>query len=106
MWYLVLSRPTGEKDGRPHLDQHLAYQHKQHSAGNILFSGPTPDRTVGIIVIKAGSRQEAEAIADEDPFHAEGVRKYEMLEWEIHQVLGAGPFSMAAQAALSADHPH
>ena len=66
--------------------------------------GPTPDRTVGIIVIKAGSRQEAKAIADEDPFHSEGVRKYEMLEWEIHQVLGAGPFSIAVQAALASNH--
>ena len=106
MWYLVLSRPSGPMaESRPHLEDHLAFQYRNHSAGNILFSGPTPDLSVGIYVIRADSRQAAEAIADADPFHSRGVRSYEMLDWEVHQVLGSGPFSAAAFAPLIGDHP-
>ena len=48
---------------------------------------------------------EAEAVADADPFHAHDIRKYEMREWEVHQILGAGPFSVAAIAPMMGDDP-
>ena len=106
MWYLVLSRwAVPMSEGGAYLDQHLQFQYENHQAGNILFSGPTPDLSVGIFVIRAASRKEAEAIADADPFHVHGIRTYEMLDWEVHQVLGAGPFSAQAFGPLISDHP-
>ena len=106
MWYLVLSRWSAPvEEGLPYLDDHLAFQYRNHQAGIILFSGPTTDLTVGIYVIRAASKQEAEAVADADPFHSHNVRKYEMLEWEVHQILGAGPFSAAAFAPMIGDDP-
>ncbi len=92
-------------EGGAYLDQHLQFQYENHQAGNILFSGPTPDLSVGIFVIRVASRKEAEAIADADPFYANGVRTYEMLDWEVHQIMGAGPFSGPAFAPLISDHP-
>ena len=75
------------------LDQHLVWMQQQHEAGRILFSGPTPDRSRGIYVIRAGSREEAERIAASDPFTAAGCTTFELIEWEVHQVLGVGPFT-------------
>ena len=60
---------------------------------------------MGIFVIKAASRKEAEAIADADPFHANGVRTYEMLDWDVHQIMGAGAFSRQAFGSVASDHP-
>ncbi|MFQ5879853.1 MAG: YciI family protein [Dehalococcoidia bacterium] len=106
MWYLVLSRWTVPiEQGAAYINDHLEFQYRNHQAGNILFSGPTPDLSVGIYVIRASSLDEAKRTADADPFHAQGVRQYEMLEWEVHQILGAGPFSAEAFGPLIKDHP-
>ena len=97
MWYLVLRR-----DVRPRaewalgLDDRLRWMRAQHAAGAILFSGPSRDRRYGIYVVRAGSLAEAEAVARGDPFTAAGYTAFEIIEWEVHQVLGAGPFTAAA----------
>jgi hypothetical protein len=46
-------------------------------------------------VIKAASRAEAEQIAASDPYTAAGFCEYDLYEWDVHQVMGAGPFSAA-----------
>lgn len=74
---------------------------QQHLAGNILMSGPTPDRSMGLYLLRAGSRSEAEVIAASDPFTAAGFCTFDLIEWEIHQILGVGPFTAAAQQAMA-----
>jgi len=94
MWYLTLRRNAKPRDQfTVTLDQHLVWMKQQHEAGRILFSGPTPDRSIGIYVIRAGSREEAERIAAGDPYTAAGCTTFELIEWEVHQVLGVGPFT-------------
>jgi uncharacterized protein YciI len=82
------------------LDEHLSWMRQQHLAASIVLSGPTPDRSVGIYLIRTGSRSEAEAIAGSDPFTAAGHCTFELIELEVHQVLGVGPFTAAAHHAL------
>ena len=53
---------------------------------------------MGIYVIRAASREDAQSVADSDPFHALAFRNYELLDWEVHQVMGAGPFSSGEMA--------
>ncbi len=99
MWYLVMSRPVVDREKLgASLDDHLSWMRSQHSSSNVLFSGPTADHSMGIYVVTAPSRADALAIPDSDPFHALGLRNYEMLDWEVHQVLGAGPFSTREMA--------
>jgi uncharacterized protein YciI len=100
MWYLVLRRPTKPRDQwTVTLDQHLIWMKQQHHAGKILFSGPTTDRTYGVYVIRADSKQEAEQIAASDPYTAAGFCAFELLEWEVHQIMGVGPFTSAEMRA-------
>jgi len=96
MWYLVLRRAVKPREEwTVSLDQHLAWMKQQHEAGKILFSGPTTDRKYGIYIIRAGSKEEADKIAAGDPYTAAGFCAYELLEWEVHQIMGAGSFSAA-----------
>ena len=96
MWYLILRRAVKPREEwTVSLDQHLVWMKQQHEAGKILFSGPTPDRKLGIYVIRAGSREEAERIAGGDPYTEAGFCAFDLIEWEIHQVMGIGAFTAA-----------
>ena len=46
-------------------------------------------------MIRAGSKDEAEKLAAGDPYTAAGFTSFELLEWEVHQILGAGNFTAA-----------
>ena len=94
MWYLMLSHtdlpPVSAKVAKEALTNHFAFLKRQHPAGKILFSGPTPGRSLGISVIKAGSRNEAVTVVAEDPMHTYNVRCAEVIGWEAHQIVGTG----------------
>jgi uncharacterized protein YciI len=94
MWYLILRRPVKPREQwNVTLDEHLAWMKRQHEAGTILFSGPSSDRKYGIYVIRTNSKAEAETLAASDPYTAAGLTAFEVLEWEVHQIMGAGPFT-------------
>ncbi len=96
MWYLIMRQAVKPRaEWSVSLDQHLVWMKQQHESGNVLFSGPTPDRKFGIYVIRAASRQEAEKIAGADPYTAAGLCTYDLYEWEVHQIMGAGAFTAA-----------
>jgi caffeoyl-CoA O-methyltransferase len=96
MWYLIIRRDVQPRDQwTATLDGHLAWMREQHLAGRVLFSGPTADIRTGIYVVHAPSRTEAERIAASDPFTAAGHCTFDLYEWDVRQVLGAGPFSTA-----------
>ncbi len=97
MWYIALRRAVQPRaEWTTSLDEHLVWMQQQHATGRILFSGPSPDRLLGIYVIPAASRAEAEQVAASDPFTAAGHCTFDLIEWEVHQVLGVGPFTATA----------
>jgi uncharacterized protein YciI len=94
MWFLTQRRGVKPREEwTVTLDEHLVWMKAQHEAGRIVLSGPTPDRKIGMYLIRAGSREEAERIAASDPYTVAGCTTFELIEWEIHQILGAGPFT-------------
>lgn len=98
-------QPAGGR--RITLDEHLAWMRQQHEAGSILCSGPSPKRALGIYIIRAGSEEEARRIAAADPFTLDGQCEFELIEWDVRQILGAGPFTSAdIQAQTSRPPPH
>ena len=67
----------------PYLPAHLAYLQELKAGGALLLSGPFTDRTGGMVLVQAASREEAEAIAQADPLVANRVDSYELREWLI-----------------------
>ena len=67
---------------------HRAWLARQAQAGRLLASGPLTDGEPGaLLVFRADSRDELDALLAQDPFATEGVvASTEVREWE--QVLG------------------
>lgn len=106
MWYLILSKRKAPMDAvKARTAEHFAWMQVQHQAGTVAISGPTPDRTMGIYVVRAVSAEIARQIADSDPFHAHDLRHYDLIEWEVHQMLGIGPFSIRGVEFLAENEP-
>ena len=76
---IVVDRATYE----PRLPAHLQYLQELDAAGTLILSGPFGDRTGGMVVVRAGSLEEARAIAEADPLVASGVDAYDLHEWRI-----------------------
>jgi hypothetical protein len=76
---IVVDRATYET----YLPQHIAYVQQLKQQGVLLLSGPFADRTGGLVIIRANSHDEAEAIVRNDPLVSSGVDRYELREWEI-----------------------
>ena len=106
MWYLIISTRKASMDQvKQQTADHFAWMQEQHRLGTVIISGPTPDRSKGIYVVKAASSELAKNIADQDPFHLSQVRAYELLPWEVHQMLGIGPFSLPGIQHLAHHDP-
>ncbi len=102
-WFLVLSTTTDRAARLKASPEHQAWQRERHEAGEVVMSGPAADRTMGIYLLRCESREEAEAIAGSDPHHMRGNSTYELIEWEVHQVMGEGSFSSADHLANGPD---
>ena len=61
---------------------------RQHRAGNILISGPTPDRSLGIMLFRGDSQADVEALLGTEPWIAAGERTVEVIPWDVHELLG------------------
>ena len=81
MFVLVLTyvRPLEEVDRL--IDGHKAYLERNYAAGRFIVSGRREPRTGGVILARAASIAEIEAVIAEDPFSREGVAEYEVIEF-------------------------
>ncbi|WIY00996.1 YciI family protein [Amycolatopsis mongoliensis] len=107
--FLCFTEPVSmsPEDMRPHLDEHKAWLTELERAGELLFAGPMLDDDyrysgAGLLVLRADSVTEAKDIADRDPFHARGIRKYRIVPWQINEgsvevrlTLSDGRFTLA-----------
>ncbi len=105
VWYLCVSRPVDEDPAtltriRGLRSKHFEWLREQEAAGRLLFSGPTSDNRIGIIVVRAESLEDARRMLDSETWHAAGLRSYELHEWEVHQALGVGTFTVEAADAV------
>ena len=73
----------------------------RHEDGSIVLSGPAPGRGFSMYLIRAESEEKARSIAAGDPFTAAGDCTFEIIPWEIHQILGAGVFTAGRASAAS-----
>ena len=90
--YVVFTRPTqGIDPVMESLAVHLAYQEKLETNGIMFAAGPnwTDDGKEwegdGMVVYRAGSLEEAAAIAAQDPMHASGARTFTVRPWLVNE---------------------
>ena len=89
--YVIFSEPT-EKTGdrRKVFPKHIAYQLEIERKGILFAAGPFVNskgkpQGPGMIVIRAKSMAEAKKVAEADPFHKLGFRKFRIQAWEINE---------------------
>lgn len=90
--YVIFTAPTGSIDAlHEHLAAHLAYQKDLEARGITFGAGPFADDTEtawsgeGMIIVRAPSLPEAVAIANADPMHSSGVRRFRVRPWLLNE---------------------
>ncbi len=89
--YIIFSEPT-EKTGdrRKIFPKHIEYQLKIERQGILFAAGPFVDakdkpQGPGMIVIRAKNMAAAKRVAEADPFHKQGYRKYRIQAWQVNE---------------------
>ena len=70
---------------------HREFLDQGYRAEKLLVSGPRVPRTGGVIVARVQTREEADALIQEDPFFKEGIADYEVVEFQavkFHPAIG------------------
>lgn len=62
-------------------DAHRAFLDRYYQSGHLIASGPQVPRSGGVILAKAGSRDEVVRIFSEDPFVKQGLAEYQYIEF-------------------------
>ena len=77
--------------------EHRAYLKTQYDAGRFLLSGRREPRTGGVIIARAATRAELEAILAADPFWRESIARYDIVEF-VPSMASAGLAHLVAGA--------
>ena len=91
LYFVCLTRPTQPlAELEKHLSSHKAYLSGLERDGKLLAAGPLLGEGArydgnGLIVFRAKTREEAQELADNDPFHVRGLRSYELLPWQVNE---------------------
>src|SRR5690349_12663621 len=68
-----------------HMAAHVRFLKKYYASGNFLVSGRKVPRDGGIILAVGKSRGEIEAIVKQDPFVANGLAEFRVIEFRASQ---------------------
>lgn len=95
--YVILLSPT--KEDRRDMDiihDHVKHLQELERNGRLIMCGPFSDCPGGMVIVKAGSRDEAVHLAEKDPYVRSGIRSYEVRTWTLSHEgnghLGIVPF--------------
>ena len=90
LWVVITKAVAPREDIDKVLEAHLQHQIRLEKEGIMFGAGPLshPDGSptgTGMIIIRAESEAEARRIADQDPFHAKGLRTYTLQQWSLNE---------------------
>lgn len=80
---LTYTAPLARIDA--HMTTHVAFLKKHYAAGHFLVSGRKIPRDGGIILAVGTSRDQIQAIIEEDPFCREGLADFRIVEFRASQ---------------------
>ena len=81
MYIIILTYQKDLSEVEKHLEDHRAYLDRYYTSGHFIASGAQVPRIGGIILCKAGSRGEIEAIIAQDPFYQHQIATYQVIEF-------------------------
>lgn len=91
-FYCVVSEPAGDTQLiRDTLPDHLAYQSRLEAENALVFAGPLSDETgklmegMGMIILRARDMDEARSLAEADPMHGRGARRFTLRRWLVNE---------------------
>ncbi len=82
--YVIMLSPTPQD--RRDMDiirAHVKHLQELERSGQLVMCGPFSDSPGGMVIIRAESREEAERIAQRDPYILTGIRSYELRTWGL-----------------------
>ena len=85
MFVIELSYKVDLAEIDAHMAEHVAFLTKYYGAGHFLVSGRKIPRDGGIILAVGRSRQQIEAIVQEDPFYTRGLAEFRVIEFRASQ---------------------
>ena len=90
LWVVITKAVAPPEELSKLLEAHLQHQIRLEKEGIMFGAGPlsNPDGSptgTGMIIIRADSEAEARGIADQDPFHAKGLRTYTLQQWSLNE---------------------
>ena len=90
--YVVFTTPTdGLGPVMENVEEHLKYQIELEHRGIMFGAGPFWDdkeenwEGEGMVIVRAGSLDEANKIAADDPMHKSGARSYKVRPWLLNE---------------------
>ncbi|MBW4839457.1 MAG: YciI family protein [Paenibacillaceae bacterium] len=93
-YVILLNLNPGRRLDEDLIRGHVAHLRELDRNGQLVICGPFIDYKGGMVIVKAGSLEEAREIAERDPFVKSGAENYEVRTWAIsceeNQHLGAG----------------
>jgi uncharacterized protein YciI len=74
----------------PVILRHVEYMDRIERDGTLFAAGPFVDEsgarlTDGLVIVRAEDATSATRILEDDPFHAEGYRTFELMRWQLNQ---------------------
>lgn len=91
LYFVCFSSPVRPaKELEDNLEEHKAYLGRLESEGKLFAAGPLLNEQskydgTGMLVYRVARREEAEAIAKNDPFHLKGLRTYTIKPWQVNE---------------------
>lgn len=88
--YVITTTPARGPGMQEKLPAHLDYQIKMEREGILFGAGPLFEEGSdvpygGMIILRAKDEAEARELADQDPFHAAGLRSYTVQRWLLNE---------------------
>ena len=87
--FVIETRPIDAALESSLINDHLDHQVELERRGIMFAAGPLRDadgtRVAGLVVIRAGSFDDAKEIADSDPMHRAGARTYTLHQWTMNE---------------------
>lgn len=81
--FVVISRLLVDRERlTPFRDSHQAYMAKLKAEGKLRMAGRFTDGRGGMYILVADGLPAAKKLAGDDPYHSNGLREYEVREWE------------------------